>query len=229
MTLEGTGADLGPIIEAHLGLARAIARRFANRGEPYDDLVQVASMALVRAANSFDPVREVAFSTYATSMIIGELKHHFRDHGWQMKTPRRLQELYLELTGSVGELTQQLGRAPTVRELAQTARCREEDVIAALEAGRGYRADSLDSTAMDSPRVAQHTADRASGEEFEDRDELHIHLALLPEREQNILKRRFFDDQSQEQIASELGISQMHVSRLLRHGIEMLRHLYETP
>ncbi len=228
MTLPENGGDRGPLIEAHLGLARAIARRFSNRGEPYDDLVQVASVALIRAANSFDDSRDVAFSTYATSMMIGELKHHFRDRGWQIKTPRRLQELYLELTGLVSDLTQQLGRAPTVHELAAAAQCRDEEVIAALEAGRGYRADSLDSSSMDSARFDRFTAVSGTGESFEDRAELSSHLAALPERERFILQRRFFDDQSQEEIARELGISQMQVSRLLRHGIEALRALYDV-
>lgn len=227
MTSSKSAPQREVLIEAHLGLARAVARRFANRGEPFDDLVQVASVALVKAAHSFDQSREVAFSTYATSMMIGELKHHFRDRGWQIKTPRRLQEMYLEITGYVSELSQQLGRAPTVHELALQCRCLDEEIVAALEAGRGYRADSLDAVPVESPRLARSTGVSDLGEAFEDRAELESHLANLPDRERIILQRRFFDEKSQEEIAEELNISQMHVSRLLRHGIETLRTLYE--
>src|ERR1700691_3567699 len=133
------------IIASHLGLAHQLARRFANRGEPHDDLVQVGSMALVKAVDRFDPERGVRFSTFAVKCIVGELKRHFRDRGWSVRAPRRIQELYLELGHDIDRLVQELGRAPTVLELARATGTSEHAVLEALEAGRVYRASSLDS------------------------------------------------------------------------------------
>ncbi|HEX3948145.1 MAG TPA: sigma-70 family RNA polymerase sigma factor, partial [Acidimicrobiales bacterium] len=132
------------LVTAHLGLAHQLARRFVNRGESYDDLVQVASMAIVKSVDRFDPERGVEFSTFATRTVLGELKRHFRDKGWAVRAPRRIQELYLELGQSVGTLSQELGRSPTVVELAQATGASEEAVLEALEAGQGYRTSSID-------------------------------------------------------------------------------------
>src|SRR5688500_11789970 len=132
------------LIEAHLGLAEYLARRFSNRGEPLDDLVQVASMGLVKAVDRFEPERGLEFSTYATHTVVGELKRHFRDKGWAVRVPRRMQELHLRLANLVGTLNQDLGRAPTVAEIAQAAGVSEEEVLEALEAGQAYRFASLD-------------------------------------------------------------------------------------
>jgi RNA polymerase sigma-B factor len=228
MSSASGSSERDRLIEDHLALARAVARRFANRGEPLEDLVQVASFALVKAARGFDPQRGAAFATYATSMMIGELKHHFRDRGWQLKAPRRLQDLYLELTRTTSELSQQFGRSPTVHELATALSVRDDEVIAALEAGRGYRADSLDAYPRDSARLERATAVDNLETTFEDRSELQRLLEHLPERERIILQLRFIEDQTQEEIASELNISQMHVSRLLRHAIETLRGYYDA-
>src|SRR5687768_2520609 len=132
------------LIEAHLGLAEYLARRFSNRGEPLDDLVQVASTGLIKAVDRFEPERGLEFSTYATHTIVGELKRHFRDKGWAVRVPRRMQELHLRLTTLVSTLNQELGRSPTIAEIAHAAGVSEEEVLEAMEAGQAYRFTSLD-------------------------------------------------------------------------------------
>ena len=132
------------LVEAHIGLAHQLARRFTNRGESYDDLVQVASLALVKSVDRFDPERGVEFSTFATRTVIGELKRHFRDRGWAIRAPRRIQELYLELGHIIDSLSQELGRPPTVSEMAAATGASEEAVLEALEAGQSYRTTSID-------------------------------------------------------------------------------------
>src|SRR5438874_2904393 len=147
------------LIEAHLGLAEYLARRFSNRGEPLDDLIQVASVGLLKAVDRFDPERGVEFSTYATHTVVGELKRHFRDKGWAVRAPRRMQELYLRLGKVVAALSQELGRSPTIPELAQEAQVSEEEVLEALEAGQAYRFASLDAPSPgdeDSETMASH-------------------------------------------------------------------------
>src|SRR6202789_1577407 len=135
------------LVAAHLGLAEYLARRFATRGEPLDDLVQVASLGLLKAVDRFDPERGVEFSTYATHTIVGEIKRHFRDKGWAVRAPRRMQELYLRLGKVVATLGQELGRSPTIAELASEVEVTEEEVLEALEAGQAYRFTSLDAPA----------------------------------------------------------------------------------
>src|SRR3954469_1928538 len=135
------------LIEAHLGLAEYLARRFSNRGEPLDDLIQVASVGLLKAVDRFDPERGVEFSTYATHTVVGELKRHFRDKGWAVRAPRRMQELYLRLGKVISTLSQELGRSPTIPELAAEAQVWEEEVLEAMEAGQAYRFASLDAPA----------------------------------------------------------------------------------
>ena len=145
-TLRATGDQeiRTRLIEGHLGLVEYLARRFAGRGEPVDDLIQVATIGLVKAVDRFDPDREVEFSTYATPTIVGELKRHFRDKGWAVRAPRRMQELYLRLGKVIGILSQELGRSPTIQELAAEADVSEEEVLEAMEAGQAYRFTSLD-------------------------------------------------------------------------------------
>ena len=133
------------LVAAHLGLVEYLARRFSNRGEPLDDLIQVASVGLLKAVDRFDPERGVEFSTYATHTVVGELKRHFRDKGWAVRAPRRMQELYLRLGKVVANLSQELGRSPTIPELANEAQVSEEEVLEALEAGQAYRFASLES------------------------------------------------------------------------------------
>lgn len=212
------------LVTAHLGLAHQLARRYANRGEPYEDLVQVASLAIVKSVDRFDPERGVEFSTFATRTVIGELKRHFRDRGWAVRAPRRIQELYLELGQTIGTLSQQLGRSPTVAELATAVGASEEAVLEALEAGQGYRTSSIDVP----DRQEETLANRLGSEDtkfagVDDRSVLAPALAKLPSREQVILRLRFVDGLTQSEIANRIGISQMHVSRLLAASLERLR------
>jgi len=215
------------LIEAHLGLAEYLARRFSNRGEPMDDLVQVASVGLVKAVDRFDPERAVEFSTYATHTIVGELKRHFRDKGWAVRAPRRMQELYLRLGKLVSAMSQEMGRSPTIPELAAEAQVSEEEVLEALEAGQAYRFTSLDAPSPgdeDSDSLASHLGEDDPGlRDAEHRAALSPLIAKLPEREQMILHLRFFEGLTQSEIASRLGISQMHVSRLLARSLQQLR------
>ena len=215
------------LVEGHLGLAEYLARRFSNRGEPLDDLVQVASLGLLKAVDRFEPSRGVEFSTYATHTIVGELKRHFRDKGWAVRAPRRMQELYLRLGKVVSALSQELGRSPTIPELACEAQVSEEEVLEALEAGQAYRSSSLDapsSTDEDGDTLSSHLGGEDPGLlEAEHRAALSPLMARLPPREQNILQLRFFEGMTQSEIAGQLGISQMHVSRLLARSLDQLR------
>jgi RNA polymerase sigma-B factor len=221
------------LIQAHLGLAEYLARRFMNRGEPLDDLVQVASMGLLKAVDRFDAERGLEFSTYATPTIVGELKRHFRDKGWAVRVPRRIQELHLRLGAVINTLSQDLGRSPTIAEIAERAEVSEEDVLEALEAGHAYRFTSLDAPAAgDEENQAlsdQLGADDVGMEEIEHRVALSPLIAQLPPRERTILHLRFFEGRTQSEIANELGISQMHVSRLLARSLARLRSIAEEP
>ena len=219
----------GELVEAHLGLARHLARRFLNRGETYDDLVQVGSMALIKAVDRFDPDQGVAFATFATRTILGELKRHFRDKGWAVRAPRRIQELYVRLGGSIALLSQEFGRSPTIAELARDTDSSEEEVLEALEAGQGYRATSIETPVAGSED--ESLADRLGEEEAgfagaERRAELSPLLEKLPPREQTILGLRFIEGLTQSEIATRIGISQMHVSRLLSRSLARLREEY---
>jgi len=212
------------LITANLGLAHQLARRFLHRGEPLDDLVQVASVALVKSVDRFDPSRGVDFAAFATRTIIGELKRHFRDKGWAVRASRRVQELYLELGHATATLAQELGRSPTVAELAEATGDTEEAVIEAIEAGQGYRAASIDaSESEDDPLAARLGEFDDSYESVEDRALIGPVLATLPEREQSILRMRFVDGLTQSEIAVAVGVSQMHVSRLLSSSLQRLR------
>jgi len=220
------------LVAAHLGLAEYLARRFANRGEPLEDLVQVASLGLIKAVDRFDPERGVEFSTYATHTIVGELKRHFRDKGWAIRAPRRMQELYLQLGKVVGTLSQELGHSPTIAELAAEVEVSEEEVLEALEAGQAYRSASLDAPVGNEEG---ETLGAYLGEEdvsladVESRATLSPLLAQLPPRERLILHLRFFEGLTQSEIATRLNISQMHVSRLLARSVSELRNAAEAP
>jgi RNA polymerase sigma-B factor len=215
------------LVEMHLPLVEYLARRFRNRGEPLDDLVQVATIGLIKSVDRFDIERGVEFSTYATPTIVGEIKRHFRDKGWAIRVPRRLQELKLSLTKATSELSQKNGRAPTVAELAQHLGLSEEEILEGLESANAYSAVSLDAPDAgddDSPAVADSlgtTDDSLEGVEY--RESLKPLLEKLPAREKKILLLRFFGNMTQSQIAAELGISQMHVSRLLARTLAQLR------
>lgn len=217
-------AEREELITANLGLAQQLARRFLHRGEPLDDLVQVASVALVKSVDRFDPDRGVDFAAFATRTIIGELKRHFRDKGWAVRASRRVQELYLELGHATGSLAQQLGRNPTVAELSEATGASEEAVIEAVEAGQGYRAASIDaSESEDDPIAARLGESDSNYDSVEDRVVLGPALATLPVREQKILRMRFVDGRTQSEIAAAVGVSQMHVSRLLTSSLQKLR------
>jgi RNA polymerase sigma-B factor len=215
------------LVAAHLGLAEYLARRFANRGEPLDDLVQVASLGLLKAVGRFDPERGVEFSTYATHTIVGELKRHFRDKGWAIRAPRRMQELYLRLGKVVATLGQELGRSPTIAELATEVEVSEEEVLEALEAGQAYRFTSLDAPARgdsEGETLGSRLGENDAGlDSAERRATLSPLLERLPRREQLILHLRFFEGLTQSEIAGRLQISQMHVSRLLARSLAQLR------
>ena len=222
----------GKLVSAHLGLAEYLARRFANRGEPLDDLVQVASLGLIKAVDRFDPSRGAEFSTYATHTIVGELKRHFRDKGWSVRAPRRMQELYLRLGKVVGTLSQELGHSPTIAELANVLDVSEEEVLEALEAGQAYRSASLDAPSANEEGetlAARLGQEDASLENAESRATLSPLLAKLAPRERLIVKLRFFDGLTQSEIAERLGISQMHVSRLLSRSVAELRSAAKAP
>jgi len=212
------------MITKHLGLAQQLARRFLHRGEPLDDLVQVASVALVKSADRFDPERGVDFAAFATRTIIGELKRHFRDKGWAVRASRRVQELYLELGHATSTLTQQLGRNPTVAELSAATGADEEAVIEAIEAGKGYRAASIDASESEDDPISARLGHLERGFDIaEDRYLLDPALATLPMRDQSILRMRFVEGLTQSEIATAIGVSQMHVSRLLTSSLEKLR------
>jgi len=217
------------LVEAHLELARQLARRFSNRGETYDDLSQVASIALIKSVDRFDPARGVEFSTFATRTIIGELKRHFRDRGWAIRAPRRVQELYLEL-GHVSEsMTHELGRPPTIAEMARATEVTEDAVLEALEAGQSYRTSSIDAPDRQESTVGSRLGELDPGfGGTDDRLLLAVSLAKLPERERNILRLRFVDGMTQSQIAAQIGISQMHVSRLLAASLARLREVFNS-
>lgn len=212
------------IVEHYLRLSEFLARRFLNRGEPLDDLRQVALVGLIKAVERFDPERGLQFSSFATPTITGELKRHFRDRGWAVRVPRRVQELHLELDRSTAALSQELGRPPTTSEIAARAGVLEEDVLESMEAGNMYRLASID-TSPDEESVALSAR---LGEEdvrlgaVDDQVEVEALLDLLPERERRIVALRFFDGLTQSEIAEQVGVSQMHVSRLLQKSLEVL-------
>jgi RNA polymerase sigma-B factor len=215
------------LVQDHMRLAEFLARRFTHRGEPLDDLRQVALIGLVKAVERFEPDRGLQFSSFATPTIVGELKRHFRDKGWAVRVPRRVQELHLELDRTVSVLNQELGRSPTPREIAARAGVGEEDVLESMEASSLYRLSSLDSGGRADDDAGGTPAERIGGDDAEmeavdTRVAVSEMLAVLPEREQRIVYLRFFEGLTQSEIAREIGISQMHVSRLLTRSLAML-------
>jgi RNA polymerase sigma-B factor len=213
------------LVTMHLPLVQHLARRYRDRGESLDDLVLVGTVGLIKAVDGFDVSRGVEFSTYATPTILGEIKRHFRDRAWAVRVPRRLQELQSRVTRSTEELTRTLHRAPTVRELAAALDVTEDDVLDAIEARHAYATDSIDDGGDDgaSPMATRMGFDDPAFEAIEDRESLRPLLEQLTERERQIILLRFFHSMSQTQIAEELGISQMHVSRLLARSLAQLR------
>ncbi len=213
------------LIERHLPLVHFMARKFMDRGEPLDDIVQVGTIGLIKAIDRFDPALGFEFSTYATPTIVGEIKRHFRDKTWAIRIPRRLQELGVQVSKARDELTHALDRSPTPAEIAKKLDITVDDVIEAMEANTAYNTVSLDAGADDEGPGLGNTLgewDEAL-DNVEYRESLKPLIAAMDEREQTILLRRFFDNKSQSEIATELGISQMHVSRILNKTLTQLR------
>ncbi|MFG2948323.1 RNA polymerase sigma factor SigF [Streptomyces adustus] len=214
------------LVRMHLPLVEHLARRFSDRGEPLDDVTQVATIGLIKSVDRFDPDRGVDFSTYATPTVVGEIKRHFRDKDWAVRVPRRLQILRLALTTATAELSQQHGRSPTVHELAEKLAISQEEVLEGLESANAYSTLSLDAPDTDdeSPAVADTLgAEDDALTETDYRESLKPLLNGLPPREKRILMLRFFGNMTQSQIAQEVGISQMHVSRVLARTLALLR------
>ncbi len=215
------------LVRLHLPLVQHCARRFRNRGEPYEDLVQVGTIGLLKSIDRFDAERGVEFSTYATPTIIGEIKRHFRDKGWAIRVPRRLQELRMQIGAVSAELTQSLGRSPTPRELGERIGCTVEEIIEGLESNNAYATLSLD--AADNHDDSPHRLLDALGSDDENLEHIEIRESIKPlldaldPRAKKILLLRFFKNMTQSQIAEEIGISQMHVSRLLTRTLAQLR------
>jgi RNA polymerase sigma-B factor len=209
----------------HKGLAKYLARRFVGRGEAQEDLEQVASLALLKAIDRFDPERGVPFTSFATVTVVGELKRHLRDKAWAVKVPRAVQDLVVQVSREAGAVQQELGRAPTVDELAARLDTTEDQVLEALEAAQAYATDSLDEPAGSGEQMRGETlgAPDERLERAEGWTSVAPLLAQLTERERTILFLRFFKDRTQSEIAGELGISQMHVSRLLARSLSFLR------
>jgi RNA polymerase sigma-B factor len=226
---QGDLAAREQLIEQYMSLVRSLARRYSYRGEQLEDLVQIGAIGLIKAIDRFDVNRGVELTTYATPNIIGEIKRHFRDRGWSVRVPRGLQELNIQLSRLVEELTVQHGRSPTIPELAKAASVTDEEVLEALESGRAYTSLSLsagsgghDEDGELDPLESLGTLEHQY-EVSEDRAVLAPGFRVLDERERKILHLRFFEGLTQSQIAQQVGISQMHVSRLIRRSLEKIR------
>jgi len=216
------------LVERFLPLARQLARRYQRASEPLDDLMQVASLGLIKAIDRFDPDREIAFSSYAVPTILGEIKRYFRDRTWAVRVPRDLQELSLRVDRAVGELSDELRRQPSVAEIGAAVGADQEGVLDALQAGGAYRAVSFDApraggdedvaTIADSVGVEEHGFDRA-----EERATLQSLMSMVTARERDVLQMRFEKDMTQAEIGDVIGVSQMQVSRIIRQAIGRLR------
>ncbi|MEP7111780.1 MAG: SigB/SigF/SigG family RNA polymerase sigma factor [Ilumatobacteraceae bacterium] len=217
------------LVERHMGLAAHIAKRFGRPGVADDDLRQVAMLGLVKAVDRFDPAYGVPFAAFAGSTIEGELKRHFRDHSWVVRVPRSAKELHLLVRRTTDELMQKTGRSPSVDEIAVHLRIERDDVLRGLSASSAYHVGTIQpigndgdsETALD--RVDALATPELGYERAADADLVARLLAQLPQREQEIVRLRFYEQQSQEQIAAAVGVSQMQVSRLLRASFEKLR------
>jgi RNA polymerase sigma-B factor len=212
------------LVRRHLPLVHFLVRRFRGRGEPLDDLVQVATIGLIKAVDRFEPERGLEFSTYATPTVVGEVKRHFRDRGWAIRVPRRLQENMLTVTNASAELFTRLSRSPTVAEIAAHTKLTDEDVLEALESSHAYTTVSLDSDLNDIATAPPSAEDaQAALEGVENRASLRPLLGRLDARERRIILLRFFANMTQSEIAAEVGVSQMHISRILGRTLARLR------
>jgi RNA polymerase sigma-B factor len=225
---EGDLAAREQLVVRFLPLARQLARRYNRGGDQLEDLVQVASLGLIKAIDRFDPGREIAFSSFAVPTIAGELKRYFRDKGWSVHVPRDLQELALKVERLADEMSRELGRAPTPAEIAERTGKTAEEVLEAREASGARRAASLDASRTDDPENGNTYADVFGAEDpgyraAEASATVQGLMWVLPERDREVLRLRFQEDLTQSEIAARIGVSQMHVSRLIRRSIQALR------
>jgi RNA polymerase sigma-B factor len=217
------------LVDRFMPLARRLAARYAGGAEPFDDLVQVASMALVKAVDRFDPSRGTAFSTFAVPTILGELKRHFRDRGWSVHVPRDVQERILKIEKAHAELPARLGHAPSVREISEALELSEEQVLEAMHAAQGHHSISLDASSPMSEGEEPSPLGERIGELDLSFDAVEYGAAIAPalkqisERDRKVLHLRFVEDLTQSEIAERVGVSQMHVSRILRSTLDFLR------
>jgi len=219
------------LVERFLPLARQLARRYQRAGEPLDDLIQVASLGLLKAIERFDPARETAFSSFAVPTILGELKRHFRDKGWSVRVPRDLQEMAVKVDRVGEDMNRELGRAPTPAEMAERIGVSPEQVLEAREAAGAYRAVSLDRPRSDEDDEGE-LADAFGAEDrgfalAEDAATVQRLMRVLTDREKEVLRLRFEEDLTQSEIGQIVGVSQMHVSRLIRQSVARLRSAAE--
>ncbi|HEV3320198.1 MAG TPA: SigB/SigF/SigG family RNA polymerase sigma factor [Solirubrobacteraceae bacterium] len=231
----GDGRAREELVERYLPLARRLARRYQRSEEPLEDLMQVASLGLLKAVDRYDPSRDTAFSSFAVPTILGELRRHFRDRTWSVRVPRELQELALRVDKTASALSSQHGRAPTVGEIAAAMDCTEEQVLEALQAAGAYRAGSLDAprSPAGEDSAGESVADAIGVEEggferAEERATLRPMFAHITERERLVLTLRFVEDLTQAEIGERIGVSQMQVSRLIRHALARLREGMES-
>ncbi len=213
------------LVARHLPLVRSLARRYANRGESLEDIEQVGAIGLLKAIDRFDLDREVSLATYATPNVVGEIKRHFRDRGWAIRVPRALQELNARLSTTIDRLTARLGHSPSIAEIAAELGATPEEVLEALDVGTAYTTLSLSAAGGDEdgdPLEAIGDEDEGFGR-TDDRAALAPALAHLPAREREILRMRFEEELPQTQIAERVGLSQMHVSRLIRKALGTIR------
>jgi RNA polymerase sigma-B factor len=223
--LRGDAAARDRLVEEMMPLVRSLARRYAGRGEPVDDLVQVGAIGLIKAIDRFDLERGVALSTFAVPTIVGEIRRYFRDHSWSVHVPRRMKELSLRISHLVDSLSSELGRSPTVTELAAAAGVEEEDVVEALETSRTHSPTSLSTPVGSGGDLTLSDVlgeDDAGYETLERGSVVRAGLEGLGERERRIVVLRFLHGLTQSEIAEDLGISQMHVSRLLRRSLAVM-------
>jgi len=231
-TRDATTRD--QLVIMHRNLVRFLAGKFANRGEPLEDLVQVGLIGLINAIDRFDPERGTKFSTYATPTIVGEIRRHFRDKAWSLKVPRRLQELNLAANKAAEGLSQRLGHPPTIQEIAQQVGASEEETLEAIELGNAYDTVSLDSKLVREGESAPLTLAEfvgdldASLQSIETYGDLKQAIDCLDPREKAIIYYRFFKDLSQTEVARRLNISQMHVSRLQQKGLKRLKEILSS-
>jgi RNA polymerase sigma-B factor len=229
---HGDPAARDALVERFLPLARQLARRYQHGGEQLDDLVQVASLGLLKAIDRFDPARETAFSSFAVPTILGELKRHFRDKGWSVRVPRDLQELSVRVDRVTDELARELGRAPSVAEIGERIGTTAEQVLEAREASAAYRAVSLDRSRDEDDEGEGGLADSVGEEDpgfrvAEDAATVERLMRVLSDREREVLRLRFVEDLTQSEIGERVGVSQMHVSRLIRQAVAELREAAE--